>query len=367
MSVPPEPGPGRPRRPRRRRVLLALGVTGVVLALVAGYTARTYGDRPLEVTDAQRAAMSEEAARHLDGMRPIFLPDFLVSTVVTEERLAREAAAFEEQERPVQDELIERYSLTVEDRTVGGVPVLVVTPPEIAPGQEGRIALNVHGGGFFLGSARERVGLMLAHELGMPVYSVNYTLSPEAVYPQAVNEVLAVYRELVAEHDPADVIAFGSSSGGNLLASAVLAAAEEGLPMAAALALFTPITDLTGIGDSVEANDRRDGLVANLRIDVPGRVYAGDEPLDSPGVSPVYADFPADFPPTVLTAGTRDMNLSDNVRLSWRLEEAGVENRLLVSEGMWHGHHWEVDLPEAVRTRAAAAGFLREHLDAADG
>src|SRR5262249_55096132 len=113
----------------------------------------------------------------------------------------------------------------------------------------------------------------------------------------------------------------------------------------------------------IVSNNGRDGLVANLRIDVPTRFYAGDEPLDSPGLSPVYAEYAADFPPTVLTTGTRDLNLSDIVRLTWRLDDAGVTTSLLVGEGMCPGFHGDPDLPEATQTRAKAVRFLHAQLD----
>jgi monoterpene epsilon-lactone hydrolase len=357
VDAPPSP----PRQHPRRRLV---GGSAVAVALALGTAGGlTYGNRPLSLDDTQRATLSDEAAEHLEQMRPLFLPDLLTGALVDEARLVSEAESFAAEERVVEDELIERFDLKLTEQIIGGTPVTLVEPARIAPERAGQIAVNIHGGGFFLGTSRDRVGLLLAHELGIPVYSIEYTLAPEGVYPQPVDESLAVYRELVDQHDPADIIGIASSAGGNILTSTVLAAAEEDLPMIAGLALFTPVTDLTGVGDSIAANNRRDGLVANLRIDVPARFYAGDTPLDDPGLSPVYADIPEDFPPTILTTGTRDLNLSDIVRLSWRLEDAGIENRMLVGEGMWHGYHWEPDLPEAVQTRTSAVEFLHSQLD----
>ncbi|MDG4793003.1 alpha/beta hydrolase [Micromonospora sp. WMMD1082] len=340
-------------------------ITAVVLAMVVAggaFIGLNFGSQPLAVSDKQRAAMSPDAVRLLDTMNSLVVPDFVVRRIVNEDRLKAEREAFATAERAVEDELIGRFRLTLTSDVIDGVPVTVVTPPSVAPDRRGKIAINVHGGGFFLGTARDRVGLLLAHELGIPVYSIDYTLAPEAKYPIAIQECLAVYRELVDRFGADNIVGVASSAGGNLLTATVLAAKAAGLPMIAGLGLFTPVTDLSGIGDSVVSNDGRDGLVANLRVDVPARFYAGDEPLDSAGVSPVYATYAADFPPTVLTTGTRDLNLSDIVRLTWRLDDAGVDTKLLVSEGMWHGFHWEPDLPEAVQTRAAAVRFLQARL-----
>lgn len=344
-------------------MLSTIAASVVIVSAVVAFAFSRYGNQPLLVTESQRATLSEEGVAHVDAARSLRLPDFLLGAVVTPERLVQERESFAATERILEDELIDRYDLELTSETIGGTAVTVVTPPEVDPARTGQIAINIHGGAFFLGSSRDRVGLMLAHKLGIPVYSISYSLAPEAVYPTAIEQSLAVYRELTDRHDPRDIVAFASSSGANLLASTVLLARGEGLPMIAALGLFTPITDFTGAGDSPLANDRRDGLVANLRQYVPPRFYAGDEPLDSPGLSPVYAEYDSTFPPTFLTTSTRDLNLSDTVRLHLALDAADVDARLHVAEGMLHGYHGEVDLPEAIQTRAAAAEFLLDQLD----
>ncbi|MFY1668856.1 alpha/beta hydrolase [Plantactinospora sp. WMMB334] len=355
-----------PRRPRRRRwwlwssAALVLTVGGT-----AGVVATNYGNQPLGITDVQRATISEEAAAHLEDATTLTIPDLAVPYVATEEVVRDSQQDFVAEETVVEDRLIDRFDLRLDKTVLAGVPVTVVTPPNVRPENANRIAINVHGGGFVLGTSRDRVGLLMAQELGMPVYSVEYTLAPQARYPVAVNEILAVYRALVAGRDPGQVVAFASSAGGNLLLSMLLEAKKQGLPMISGIALFTPCTDLTGVGDSVVANNGRDSLVTNIRVGVPEKFYAPGEDLKAPGLSPVYAEYPADFPATVLTTGTRDFNLSDATRQFWKLDAAGVESRLLVGEGMWHGYHWEPDMPEAVQTRGAVVDFLLAQLDPA--
>ncbi|GIH27132.1 esterase [Acrocarpospora phusangensis] len=335
----------------------------LALAVPAAYVSVNYGDQPLGIVDTQRATISREAAAHLDGATTLTIPDFAFPYLVTEEVIHQEQERFAANEKTVEDGLIKRFGLRLDRTMISGVPVTVVTPPEVRPENRNRIAINIHGGGFVMGTSRDRVGLLMAYELGMPVYSIDYSLSPQAVYPVAVNQSLAVYRALVGDRDPAQVVAFASSAGGNLLLSMLLAAERQALPMIAGVALFTPCTDLSGVGDSVVANNGRDSLVTNLRVGVPERFYAPGEDLRAPGLSPVYAEYAADFPPTVLTTGTRDFNLSDTVRQHWKLENAGVESRLLVGEGMWHGFHWEPDMPEAVQTRRAVVEFLMAQLE----
>jgi acetyl esterase/lipase len=89
--------------------------------------------------------------------------------------------------------------------------------------------------------------------------------------------------------------------------------------------------------------------------------YAYADPSDfaHPYVSPVYADFAGGFPPTLIQIGTRDLFLSNAVRLYQRIVLAGQQATLDVYEGMWHGFHsLPVDLPEAQVARTKARKFL---------
>ena len=65
-------------------------------------------------------------------------------------------------------------------------------------------------------------------------------------------------------------------------------------------------------------------------------LYAGDHDLTDPYLSPLFGDFTG-FPPTFLQAGTRDLFLSNTVRLHRKLRAAGVEAELHVCEAMPHG------------------------------
>jgi acetyl esterase/lipase len=56
--------------------------------------------------------------------------------------------------------------------------------------------------------------------------------------------------------------------------------------------------------------------------------------------------------------------LSSGIRLYWKLRDHDLPTELLVSEGMWHGFHWEPEIPEAVRARAAVRQFVTRHIQA---
>ncbi|KAL7905035.1 Alpha/Beta hydrolase protein [Trichoderma velutinum] len=214
-----------------------------------------------------------------------------------------------------------------------------------------------------MGTARERTALMIAGELGLTVYSVDYSLSPEVKYPIAIEQCLTVYREMIVKFGAKNIVGLSSSAGGQIMLSLIVRAQREGLELPAALAFYTPNTDLSGAGDSNVFNDGRDLVSNDVVVGAMSALYAGGVDLKDELLSPIYAELSGPFPPTVINTGTRDLNMSQCVRLYWKLREAGGKTELLVSEGMWHGFNWELELPEGIRARKAVYSFIRNVLD----
>lgn len=173
----------------------------------------------------------------------------------------------------------------------------------------------------------------------------------------ACDQCLAVYRQLVQDFDPMDILGMSSSAGGQLMLSTLLMARKEGLLMIAGHCLCVPGADLSGDGDSLVANWGRDLMPTAFLIGTVRQNYENKEvDVRDPLYSPVYAEYDKTFPPCVISVGTRDSLLSSGIRLYWKLREASVRVELLVGEGMWHGFIWE-DMPEAVQMGAAVRFF----------
>ncbi len=243
--------------------------------------------------------------------------------------------------------------------TIGGVSVAVLVPKNISGANEGKAAMYLHGGGFALGNPDDAYAMRLAALLRVPVYGVKYRLAPEHPFPAALDDCLAVYAKLIESHSPRNVVVFGGSAGGNLALTMLLKANAAGLPMPAALGLSSPASDLTRTGDSYFANQGRDpvlqwdGLMEYFAL-----AYAQGNNPKNPMLSPVYADYWPGFPPTLITTGTRDLFLSNCVRLSQAMRQSGVDVELRIWEGMFHGFELIPDLPESEEARAEMAAFL---------
>ncbi len=114
-------------------------------------------------------------------------------------------------------------------------------------------------------------------------------------------------------------------------------AKAEGLPLPAAIAPGSPWSDLNKIGDSYVTHEGQDNVLVSYDgvVGDSAKLYAQGHDLKDPYLSPVYGDVRG-FPPVFLTAGTRDLFLSNTVRMHLKLRAAGVVADLMVFEGMSH-------------------------------
>jgi acetyl esterase/lipase len=188
---------------------------------------------------------------------------------------------------------------------------------------------------------------------GMIHWAVDYRMPPLHPYPASLDDCMAVYRALLEARDPHDIFIGGGSAGGNLAAALVVRARDEGLPMPAGLVLITPEVDLTESGDSFATNlgiDNVLGLLMQTNL-----LYANGHDLAHPYLSPLFADV-SGFPPTFLQAGTRDLFLSNTVRMHRKLRDAGVNAELHLWEAMPHGGFGGA--PEDIEVRIEVRRFL---------
>jgi acetyl esterase/lipase len=214
------------------------------------------------------------------------------------------------------------------------------------------------GGKFALGEAA-----MTAAAFGCITYGLDYRMPPDHPYPAAVEDGLAVWREIVKQHDPAKTAISGASAGGNLSAAVTLKVRDSGLPMPGCVGLLTPATDLARESDTLHTNAGIDTVLrpfGNAAL-----LYADGHDLKDPYLSPLYGDYTKGFPPTFLQTGTRDLLLSDTVRLHRALLRAGVDAELHVWEAMPHGGFGGIfgnPTPEDQEMNAALVAFVDKTL-----
>jgi len=218
---------------------------------------------------------------------------------------------------------------------VDGTTIHVATPP--VPFDERRAIIDLHGGAFVFGGGDAcRVGVCRQADYhAVLCYGVDYRMPPESPFPTALDDCMTAYRHVLDRHARDSIAIIGRSAGGNLAAAMLLRARGEGLPMPASLVLLSPEVDLTESGDSFQTNQMID-LVLPRPLRLANLLYAAGADLTDPYLSPLFGDLQG-FPPTFLQTGTRDLFLSNTVRMHRALRRAGVEVELHVYEAMPHG------------------------------
>jgi len=262
---------------------------------------------------------------------------------------------------PGNQALLDRFKVKSEQMTVNGVNTYMITPSDIPPENRNRLLLHIHGGCYVLGGGGTAEGIYMAGFGHYKVLSVDYRRPPAAFYPAALDDVVNAWKGAIKMADPRNMGIVGLSAGGALTLSAVLRFKQEGIPLPAAIAPGTPMSDLTGRGDSFHANFMVDNVLVGIgRCDAMAEFYAHGHDLKDPMLSPVYGDMNG-FPPTILTTGTRDLLLSSTVRVHRKLRQAGVEAELQVFEGQSHAQ-FNRDSPEGKEAFEEIARFFDKHL-----
>ncbi len=249
------------------------------------------------------------------------------------------------------------------ESTMAGVPVRIVTPDPMPAANQDKVLLNLHGGGFNSDSGSYTESIPIAGYTGIKVVAVLYRLAPEHPYPAAVDDSIAVYKELLKTYKPSHIVIYGTSAGAILTAEVAARLKQLGLPQPAALGIFSGMGDFARDGDSMALYALR-GLSGHLDPPAPGAhlsEYAATTDLRDPVLSPIYGD-PRGLPPTLFVTSGRDLLLSGTVNLHRAYLNAGVDARLIVFDALTHAFWYEPMLPEAIEANHTMADFFLKQL-----
>jgi acetyl esterase/lipase len=249
------------------------------------------------------------------------------------------------------------------ESTMAGVPVRVVTPEGMPASNNDMVLENLHGGGFNSDSGSYTESIPIAYYTKIKVVAVLYRLAPEHPFPAAVDDSIAVYKELLKTYAPDHIILYGTSAGAILTAETAVKIKQLGLPLPAALGIFSGMGDFARAGDSWAIYSLR-GFSGHLDPPASGPhdpfYGTGTDPRD-PVLSPVYADLHG-LPPTLFITSERDALLSGTVNLHRAYLHAGVDARLVVFDALPHAFWYNSKLPESIEANHMMADFFLEHL-----
>ncbi len=230
----------------------------------------------------------------------------------------------------------------------GGVPVEIIDPENQ---RHERTVLYCHGGGFCIGSPKTHRELTacLAKTLRARIVVPDYRLAPEHPYPSAPDDVLSVYRGLVAGGvPPKNIVIIGDSAGGNLAMVTLQRLKKQGEALPAGAVLYSPWVDLRCMTESYVTKQTADPILSGAWLRRMRDHYCHGEGPNNPDISPVSGDF-SDMPPILIHVGSEEVLLNDSLLLARHLKEQGGVVHLKVWEKLWHVFQAQVELFKPAR------------------
>lgn len=256
------------------------------------------------------------------------------------------------------------YPVNVEEANTGGVRTDIITPLAMPAENKSKVLINLHGGGFNSDSGSLIEGVPIANLAKIKVVSAYYRLAPENPFPAAVDDVVAVYKELLKSYKPQSIGIFGTSAGAILTAEATVRFKQLGLPLPGALGIFSGLADFSQVGDARQLFSLN-GFPGQMEpVDpnhLPDDQYVGKADRKDPVLSPMYADLHG-MPPSLLVTSTRDLLLSDTALFHRALLRAGNDCQLVVFEALPHAFWYHFQLPETREALELMASFLGKKL-----
>ena len=282
--------------------------------------------------------------------------------------------ASDERAKVALDGWLKIYPSNIEDTTIDGVHVFIVTPKAgVDSANRSRILINAHMGGFVTGGRYGGLeeAVPMAGRGKIKVIAVDYRMSPEYTFPAASEDMEAVYRYALKTSKPSAIGIYGCSAGGTLVAESMAWFQKKDLPRPGAISVMCSgaMKSFWFGGDSALVSPLLNAaLPANTPAGVkpagaPRGYFEGintDDPLITPGEYPRVL---AQFPPTLVVSGTRDSTMSNAVVTYTELLKAGVEAQLFIQEGLGHGHFFAFPgTPESTDAYNVFWKFFDSHL-----
>ena len=253
-----------------------------------------------------------------------------------------------------------------EDVDAGGVRLRILRPVDATPSP---VLVYVHGGGWTLFGldTHDRLMREYAARAGVAVLAVDYSLSPEAKYPRALDETVAAIdwlRTHGAAHglDASRTAIGGDSAGANLAVASQLRLRDAGLPPLAAMLLNYGVYS-DAASDSWTRYDGPRYMLEASEMQGFWRNYLDDDAQRrDPLVMPLLAELHG-LPPAFVAIAECDILADGNRAMAAALRMHGVAVDVREYRGATHSFLEAVPVsPLADRALDEAAAWLRAAL-----
>ncbi len=268
------------------------------------------------------------------------------------------------------------------------IPIRIYTPASVQQDGLQPVFYYIHGGGFAAGSMDvvDEMCKLVVEKTGCVAVQASYRLAPENPYPAGLDDCYTVlqwiYRNATSfGGDPERICIAGDSAGGNYATVCTMRDRDDGLRNGTARkikveALLYPVVDLAHSMENMQAaravyevspkhakilDGMLDGMVRSLGSPSMSE-YLGVKDAEQPYLSPLLGDL-AGMPPTIILLGEFDFLRVEDDRYAHRLNDAGVEVKLVRYKGLSHGFADQVGVtPQAEDALEEICNFMMSHL-----
>lgn len=252
------------------------------------------------------------------------------------------------------------------------VNIHITKPANAKPGAP--VFIFIHGGGWVLGDypTHRRLVRDLVVQSGAVAVFPDYTPSPEAKYPVAINQIYAALK-WVAENGEVigvngdNLAVVGNSVGGNMTASVVLMAKEKRGPAIKLQVMLWPVTDANFETGSYKELGEERFLTRNMMIWFWDNYLPDKNTRKEIYASPLQASLEQlqGLPPALIQTAENDVLRDEGEAYARKLNEAGVKVTLTRYGGLIHDYGLLNPLAEVPAVKTAltqAAVVIKEAL-----
>ena len=265
---------------------------------------------------------------------------------------------------------VQKLPADIENRTISGGPggkdiSITIVRPQNGSNQTLPVVMYFHGGGWVLGGfdTHERLVRELANKANVVIAFVNYTPSPEAKYPVAIEQAY-VATKWVAENgqninvNSSRLAVVGDSVGGNMAAAVTLLAKERGGPPIRFQVLFYPVTDANFDTPSYMTYQNGYWLTRDAMKWFWDSYLTNQTNAKDPTVSPLQASVEQlkGLPPALIINGENDVLRDEGEAYALKLLEAGVP----VTAVRYHGTIHDFVLLNVIADDPAPRGAIEQ-------
>ena len=225
------------------------------------------------------------------------------------------------------------------------VDIHITKPAGIGP--DAPVFIFIHGGGWVLGDypTHRRLVRDLVVASGAVAVFPDYTPSPEARYPTAINQIYATVK-WVSEHgkeigvNAKNLAVVGNSVGGKMTASVVLMAKEKKGPAIKLQVLLWPVTDANFETGSYNKLGEGRFLTKNMMIWFWDNYLPDNDKRKEFYASPLQASIEQlkGLPPVLIQTAENDVLRDEGEAYARKLNEAGVQVTFTRYGGLIHDY-----------------------------